>query len=104
VLVVGAGQGLIVAELRKNGFRSDGVDLSFEMIRYAEARRGLKFVQADARAMPFGEGIYETIIIASGVVDFMGDEEQIGAIMDEAKRIINPSGNIFVAFIDLALP
>jgi len=98
VLVVGAGQGLIVAELRKNGFRSDGVDLSFEMIRYAEARRGLKFVQADARAMPFGEGIYETIIIASGVVDFMGDEEQIGAIMDEAKRIINPSGNIFVAF------
>lgn len=45
VLVVGAGQGLIVAELRKNGFRSDGVDSSSEMIRYAKTRRGLKFVQ-----------------------------------------------------------
>jgi ubiquinone/menaquinone biosynthesis C-methylase UbiE len=98
VLVVGAGQGLIVAELRKNGFQSDGVDLSSEMIRYAKTRRGLTFVQADARAMPFGEGTYETIIYATGVVDFIGDEEQIRVIMNEARRIINQSGNIFVAF------
>ena len=98
VLVVGAGQGLIVAELRKNGFRSDGVDLSSEMIRYAKARRGLEFVQADARAMPFGEGTYETIIYATGVVDFIGDEEQIRMIMHEARRTISRSGKIFVAF------
>ena len=98
VLVVGAGQGLIVAELRKNGLRSDGVDLSSEMISYAKTRRGLKFVQADARAMPFGEGTYETIIYTTGVVDFIGDEEQIRVIMNEARRIINQSGNIFVAF------
>jgi ubiquinone/menaquinone biosynthesis C-methylase UbiE len=98
VLVVGAGQGLIVAELRKNGFRADGVELSSEMIRYARTRRGLTFVQADARAMPFGEETYETIIYATGVVDFIGDEEQIRVIMNEARRIINQSGNIFVAF------
>lgn len=98
VLVVGAGQGLIVAELRKNGFRSDGVDLSSEMIRYAKARRGHTFVQADARAMPFREGTYETIIYATGVVDFIGDEVQIRVILNEARRVINRSGNIFVAF------
>src|SRR6266852_1336584 len=68
------------------------------MIRYAKTRRGLTFVQADARAMPFGEGTYETIIYASGVVDFIGDEEQIRVIMNEARRIINQSGNISVAF------
>ena len=102
VLVVGAGQGLIVAELRKNGFRSDGVDLSSEMIRYAKTRRGLTFVQADARAMPFGEGTYETIIYATGVVDFIEDEEQIGVIMNEARRTINRSGKIFVAFYKLS--
>ena len=102
MLVVGAGQGLIVAELLKNGFRSDGVDLSFEMIRYAKTRRGLTFVQADARAMPFGERTYETIIYATGVVDFIGDEEQIRVIMNEARRIINRSGNIFVAFYRLS--
>ena len=98
VLVVGAGQGLIVAELRKKGLRSDGVDFSSEMIRYAKTRRGLEFVQADARAMPFGEATYETIIYATGVVDFIGDEEQIRVIMNEARRIVNRSGNIFVAF------
>ncbi len=98
VLVVGAGQGLIVAELRKHGFRCDGVDLSSEMIRYAKTRRGLTFVRADARAMPFGEGTYETIIYASGVVDFIGDEEQIRVILSEARRIISQSGDIFAAF------
>ena len=56
VLVVGAGQGLIVEELRKNGFQTDGVDFSPEMIRYAKIRRGLEFIQADARDMPFQEG------------------------------------------------
>ena len=34
VLVVGAGQGLIVAALKSQGLQCDGVDLSAEMIRY----------------------------------------------------------------------
>ena len=72
------------------------------MIRYAKTRRGLTCVQADARALPFGEGTYETIIYATGVVDFIGDEEQISVIMNEARRVINPSGNIFVAFYRLS--
>ena len=98
VLVVGAGQGLIVAELRKRGVQCDGVDLSSEMIRYAKIRRGLDLVQADAGAMPFEKGTYRTIIYATGVVDFMGDEEEIRAIMNEATRIADDSGNILVAF------
>src|SRR5579859_6725740 len=98
VLVVGAGQGLIVAELRKKGLRCDGVDLSSEMIRYARIRRGIDLVQADAGAMPFGEGSFRTIIYATGVVDFMSDEEEIRVIMNEARRIADRSGNIFVAF------
>lgn len=36
VLVVGAGQGLLVAELRNQGVRCDGVDFSPEMIRHAK--------------------------------------------------------------------
>ena len=102
VLVVGAGQGLIVEELLKNGFQTDGVDLSSEMIRYAKRRRGLTLIEADAKALPFGAGTYETLIYATGVVDFMGDEEQIGVILNEAKRIIRPSGKIFVAFYKMS--
>jgi hypothetical protein len=98
VLVVGAGLGLIVEELQKKGFQCDGVDLSSEMIRYAKIRRGLTLVKADARAMPFGEKTYATIIYPTGVVDFVSDEEAIRAILNEGRRIVQRSGNIFVAF------
>jgi hypothetical protein len=98
VLVVGAGLGLIVEELQKRGFQCDGADLSSEMIRYAGIRRGLTLVKADARAMPFGAETYATIIYATGVVDFIRDEEEIRAILKEGRRIVNRSGNIFVAF------
>jgi hypothetical protein len=75
VLVVGAGQGLIVEELRKHGCECDGVDLSSEMIRQAKLRRGITLVRADAKALPFPAGSYETIIYATGVVDFTADED-----------------------------
>lgn len=98
VLVVGAGQGLIVSALQTQGIQCDGVDLSAEMIRYARLRYGLTLVHADARALPFGNGAYKTIIYATGVIDFMSDEEQIRGIMNEGRRIAEHSGNLFVAF------
>ena len=48
VMVVGAGQGLIVEELRRQGLRCDGVDLSAKMMEYARLRRGLTLVRANA--------------------------------------------------------
>jgi SAM-dependent methyltransferase len=102
VLVVGAGQGLHVEELRRRGLECDGVDLSPEMIRYAKVRRGIGLVEADARAMPFGEGAYRSIVYATGVIDFIGDEEVVRAIMKEGRRVAGPSGTIFVAFYRLS--
>ena len=98
ILVVGAGQGLIVEELRNKGLRCDGVDLSAEMIKYAWSRRRLHLIQANAREMPFVAGAYETVIYATGVVDFLEDFSEIKAIMTEATRIVSESGQIFVAF------
>ena len=46
-LVVGAGQGLIVEELRRQGLRCDGVDLSAKMIENARLRRGLTLVSRE---------------------------------------------------------
>src|SRR5947209_3826162 len=102
VLVVGAGQGLIVAELRARRFRCDGIDLSPEMIRYARARRGIALIQADARALAFAPGTYRTILYATGVVDFMTDEDQIRIILKEGRRILNGGGPMFVAFYRLS--
>lgn len=98
VLVVGAGQGLIVEELRRSGLRCDGVDLSSEMIRYARTLRGLELIEADARALPFAAETYETVLYATGVIDFIGDEELIRVILKEGRRVATSAGRIFVAF------
>lgn len=102
VLVVGAGQGLIVAELQKQGLECAGIDFSAEMVRYAKTRRGLNLIHADAKAMPFAPGSYRTIIVATGVVDFISDQEEIRSIMHEARRVLEPSGTIYVAFYRLS--
>ena len=74
VLIVGAGQGLLVEQLQKSGHKVDGVDLSPQMVKYAEMRRGLKLIEADARNLPFASEMYNTTIISTGVVDFLHDE------------------------------
>lgn len=98
VLIIGAGQGLIVAEVRKHGYECDGVDLSSEMIRQAKLRRRMTLVRADAKAMPFPTARYDTIIYATGVVDFTVDEDEIQAMLTEGRRVVKQSGKIFVAF------
>ncbi len=104
VLVVGAGQGLIVEALKKRGLKVDGVDISTEMIRYAKIRRNISIVHGDARALPFARDSYDTIIFATGVVDFMDDESAVQEMFNEARRILPPSGKLFVAFYRLSVP
>ncbi len=98
VLIIGAGQGLLVERLQKKGFKVDGVDLEPNMIMYAKKRRGLNLIQANAKNMPFADKSYKTSIITTGVVDFLDDEEQIKLIIDEALRVTGDSGKVFVAF------
>ena len=98
VLVVGAGQGLVVGELVAKGFQCDGVDFSVEMIRHAKSRRGLDLIHADATALPMKDAHYQTIIYATGVIDFTGDEEAIGRMLSEGRRVLKVGGRIFVAF------
>jgi hypothetical protein len=97
-LVVGAGQGLLVEQLLRKGFRADGVDLAPQMIKYAKERRNIDLIHADARQMPFADDSYRTCIVATGGVDFMDDEDQIASIVDEAQRVTDASGKILIAF------
>jgi ubiquinone/menaquinone biosynthesis C-methylase UbiE len=101
VLVVGAGQGIIVEQLTKMGLKVDGIDFSPEMIKYAKQRRGIDLIQADARSMPFEDNAYQSTIIVTGVVDFMDDEGQIALITNEVKRVTNNPGEVLVAFYRL---
>jgi SAM-dependent methyltransferase len=101
ILVVGAGQGLLVAELRKKGFNTEGIDLSPQMVAYAEKRRGIKLFLANANNMPFEKGQFKTTIIATGVIDFLNDSAQIAAILNEVRRVTDAQGEIIVALFGL---
>jgi len=68
------------------------------MIKHARSRRGLDLIQADASALPLGDATYETIIFATGVIDFNGDEEAIRKMLREGRRVVKPGGKIFIAF------
>ncbi len=97
VLVVGAGQGLLISELRQKGFTAEGIDLSPEMVAAAERRRGIKLFLGNANNMPFATGQFTTTIVATGVIDFLEDSGQIGAIVNEVRRVTEAQGEILVA-------
>ena len=101
VLVVGAGQGLLVGELRQKGFAAEGIDISPQMVAGAEKRRGIKLFLGNANNMPFENGQFKTSIIATGVLDFMDDRDQIGAIMNETRRVTGVQGEIIVALLGM---
>lgn len=99
VLIIGAGQGLLVEQLQKSGHKVDGVDRSPQMVKLADTRRNLKLIEADARNLPFESKMYSTCIIATGVVDFLKDERQIELIINEARRVTQESGKVLVGFL-----
>lgn len=102
VLVVGAGQGLLVEELRKRRLECHGVDFSPEMIRHAKSRRGLDLIRADAGALPFANDTYGTVVYATGVVDFNPDEAAIRGILNEGMRVVDGAGRILIGFYRLS--
>ena len=52
--------------------------------------------------MPLQDATYETVIYATGVIDFNSDENAIRTILKEGRRVLKPGGKIFVAFYRLS--
>lgn len=101
VLVIGAGHGLIVQQLLEKGFEVQGIDLDPAMIAMAKKRRSLEIIRADAAKLPFENASYKTIIISTGVVDYLPDISIIRQIINEALRVTEPHGYLFVTFYKL---
>ncbi len=98
VLVVGGGQGVVIEHLRKKGLEVHGVDLEPRMIALARERRGIRMIRANATSLPFEDGAFRTVIIATGIVDYMSDEGMIRAVFAEALRVTRNNGDLIVTF------
>jgi len=101
VLIIGAGQGLLVKYLKEKGFTVVGLDLDKEMIKYAKERHSIDLIHGDASSLPFKNSSYKSVIISSGVVDYTDDKALIKRILDESIRVTAGHGKIFVAFYQI---
>lgn len=101
VLVIGAGQGIVVHTLAEAGLEVQGVDADAEMVRLARERRGLTVLQADARDLPLDDGSFGSVVLASGVVDYADATWRIRKMLDEAVRVLAPEGRLYVTFYSL---
>ncbi|MCP4610687.1 MAG: ATP-binding cassette domain-containing protein [Planctomycetes bacterium] len=98
VLVVGAGQGLIVRHLQNKGFEVNGVDMERQMALWARKRRLVEILQADGGALPLKNDHYQSVIVTTGVIDYIDDENVIREIIKEVLRVLKPGGHLFIAF------
>jgi SAM-dependent methyltransferase len=94
VLELGCGAAAGARWLRKAGADAVALDLSAGMLRHAAAgadRSGVRvpLVQADALALPFRDGCFDTVVTAFGAVPFVADS---AALMREVARILRPGG------------
>lgn len=92
VLEVGCGGAQCSRWLAARGARVVGLDLSAGMLRGSPSGTrppGPALVQADARALPFAEKVFDLACSAYGAVPFVGDPERI---MREVARVLRPGG------------
>ncbi|GGI79517.1 methyltransferase [Saccharopolyspora subtropica] len=88
---VGCGTGLAVAELRRRGVPTIGVDVDAEVVAVAAARYpDAEFRVADAAALPFADGEL-TGYRAEKVYHAVADP---AAALAEARRVLAPGGRI----------
>lgn len=94
VLEVGCGAASCARWLARQGAYPVAFDLSAGMLgeaRAAARRSGVAvpLVQADAEALPFGDGSFDVAATAFGAVPFVADP---GRVMREVYRVLRPGG------------
>lgn len=100
VLVVGAGQGVVVEALMQSGYEVVGVDGAQAMIDEARKRRGLDLKQALGETLPFDNQSFTTVILATGVLDT--EDSNAMPLLTEAIRVLKINGQCLAGFYSLS--
>lgn len=96
VLVIGAGQGVVVEALMQSGYEVVGIDGAQTMIDEARKRRGLDLKLALGEALPFDNQSFATVIFATGVL-YSKDSKSM-PLVTEALRVLKMDGQLLAGF------
>ncbi|MHB1170971.1 MAG: bifunctional demethylmenaquinone methyltransferase/2-methoxy-6-polyprenyl-1,4-benzoquinol methylase UbiE [Lacisediminihabitans sp.] len=93
ILDLAAGTGTSSAALAKGGAHVVAVDFSAGMIAVGRRKHpNVEFVQADATALPFGDGEFDAVTISFGLRNIVDAKKALG----EMYRVLKPGGRLVV--------
>lgn len=94
LLDVGCGKGRFCRKIKDSGFINIiGAEPSKELIRIARENNGdIKFVQASATNLPFGDNEFD-VLICIEVLEHIPDTEKV---IKEMARVLKPRGKMFI--------
>ena len=100
-LDLSCGTGNYALALAERGFRVVGVDVSAPMLRVAraqsaQAKLDIRWLQADANALPFRPGAFDLATVILGL-EFVAEP---GRALQEAHRVLKPGGRLVAAILD----
>jgi ubiquinone/menaquinone biosynthesis C-methylase UbiE len=107
LLDVGTGPGYLLDHLaqKRPDLHLFGLDLSYSMIRRSRLRAGpylapLKFLVADALALPFPNGIFDQVLATFSLHNW----EEPGVGVREVRRVLRPGGRAWILEMNREAP
>jgi len=99
VLELGCGTGRVSIPLAKAGVAIVGVDRSAPMLERARKRTKVggpdgrpRYVRADIRALPFGDGSFPSVIAPYGIIQSVLSDRDLVSVLATAARVLEPGG------------
>lgn len=103
VLDIGCGTGRVRQVLPDN-IDYTGLDNSPELLDVARRRHSReKFIQADARALPFGDNSFDAVLLIATIHHFLDKAERL-KVLNEAWRVLKSDGQIYCTVWNLNRP
>lgn len=94
VLDFGCGSGNLSRALAKHGYRSAGVDISFDMLRYTRGTgQNSLFVQYDGEHLPFPSDCFGACV-TFWVLNYLVDTDLFCRVLKEIHRVLKPGGRL----------
>lgn len=103
VLDIGCGTGRVRAVLPDN-INYTGLDNSPELLAVARRRHPRdKFIQADARVLPFDNHIFDAVLLIAVVHHFTAKADRL-KVLREAGRVLKSGGRLYLTVWNLSRP